>query len=102
MLARNSPLAWLAASAASFAAASCTFGEQVHRALGDFLLQALPVTLQLHVPAFDLFEHEIETIHQLPPLVAAGIVGPYGIVSRLRDHTGGVQQIKDGAGENPL
>src|SRR5690348_14349901 len=103
ILARNSLLARLPASAASLAKYQLLIeGEQLGGASRDLGFQVVAVLLQSLVPRLDFFQHLVEGCNELAYFVAAAGEGAQAVILVAGDDGGGAHQFDDGLGDQSL
>src|SRR5690348_16838811 len=103
ILARNSLLARLPASAASLAKYQLLIeGEQLGGASRNFGFQVVAVLLQSLVPGLNFFQHLVEGGNELAYFVAAAGEGAQAVILVAGDDGGGAHEFDDGLGDQAL
>jgi hypothetical protein len=79
-----------------------TFGEQFGGAGGDLEFEAVTVSKEFQVAAFNLGEHAVEDVGKLAEIVIGEFDGPSRIVLFRGDHFRGVSEVCDRRQDNAL
>ena len=71
-------------------------------ALGDLFLEVVRWSLEAGVADLDLVEHVVEAVGELSELVGGGLDGADGVILVGGDGAGGLGEVLDGVGDEPL